>query len=84
MTQELRKGLARVGFIPGRAAVQAGSRRRWGGWGERGSSAQDQVSLEGRLGLPTGAAASEQQGGRFCGMNQPVGADPKPDEGAGM
>lgn len=85
MTQELRKGLARVGFIPGRAAVQAGSRLSRGGWGERGSSAQEHVSLECRLGPPTGPAASEQRGGgRFCGMNQPVEADPKPDEGAGV
>lgn len=48
MTQELRKGLARVGFIPGRAAVQAGSKLSpgWGGGEERGSSAQERVSLE--------------------------------------
>lgn len=84
MMQELRKGLARVGFIPDRAVVQAGSKLSWGDWGERGSSAQERASLECRLGPPTGAAASEQQGRWFCCMNQPVGADPKPDEGAGV
>lgn len=85
MTQELRKGLARVGFIPGRTAVQAGSKLSlgWGGGGW-GSSAQERVSLECGLGPPTGAAVSKQLGGWFCCMNQPVGGDPKPDEGAGV
>lgn len=41
MMQELRKGLARMGFIPGRAVAQAGSKLSWGDWGERGSSAQE-------------------------------------------